>query len=478
MNIIFDYDTKKKQGIISSQNLDMIREHFSIANNNAKYTRRYNPYYPTRRYVITPTGRFDIGLIYDIIKFIKSQNIPYEITITDILTKELETQIEYTNLYKINLELRDYQLEAVIRSLKYGKGIIVLPTGAGKTAIIATLSKTILDTKKFKKCLIIVPSLQLVSQTYEDFIEYGINKSDVTKWSGEDEPNFKAPIIIANSSILLSDKQDKTILSKIDYLIIDEVHKIKLDTEISKLLKQINTNNRFGFTGTLPEDQIDEWNIIGKIGPVLYKEESKTFRDSDYISNILIKILKIKYKESPIYSNTYANPTDAYNVEYDFIKNNEFRNELITKLADKLDKNCLILVDRIDHGNIIKNILQQFTSKKVYFIYGDMELEEREKIKNLMENNNNIICIAMGAIFSTGINIKNIHYIIFTFAGKAKVKIIQSIGRGVRLHKDKVKLIVYDIVDCLKYSLLHLDKRINLYAQEKIEFEIKEIDQN
>ena len=113
--------------------------------------------------------------------------------------------------------------------------------------------------------------------------------------------------------------------------------------------------------------------------------------------------------------------------------------------------------------------------KKVYFIRGEVAVEDREHVKTLMEKDKNIIVIAISKIFATGVNIKNLHYIIFAGGGKAKVRIIQAIGRGLRLHKDKLNLIIIDIADELMYAQRHGKKRIQLYKKEFIKYGTKEI---
>jgi superfamily II DNA or RNA helicase len=163
-----------------------------------------------------------------------------------------------------------------------------------------------------------------------------------------------------------------------------------------------------------------------------------------------------------------------YQREMDFSISNSFRNGIICTIAKATKSNTLIMVDRIFHGEELFRLLNAEGHKKVHFIQGDVEVSQREEIRKLMESESDVICIAISSIFSTGINIKNIHNIIFCTPGKAKVKLIQSIGRGLRLHKDKTQLTVYDIADEFKYSNRHMEKRLKLYNQENIKYEIKE----
>jgi superfamily II DNA or RNA helicase len=154
----------------------------------------------------------------------------------------------------------------------------------------------------------------------------------------------------------------------------------------------------------------------------------------------------------------------------------QFRNNVIGKLSCKLANNTLILIDYIEHGETLyKTIKQICPDKQIYFIRGEVEVTEREKIRALIENRSDVIVVAISKIFSTGINIKNLHFIVFACGGKAKIKIVQSIGRGLRLHKDKDKLIIFDIADEFKYSTAHMQKRITLYEKEKIQYSIKDI---
>ena len=155
----------------------------------------------------------------------------------------------------------------------------------------------------------------------------------------------------------------------------------------------------------------------------------------------------------------------------------ENRNIFIGQLSNKLNNNTLILVNHIIHGeNLLEVVKNACTNKKIFFIRGDVEIEEREKIKKLMENSNDVICIAISAIFSTGVNIKNLHNILFVSGGKSFIRTVQSIGRGLRLHKDKSKLIIIDLSDNLHYGNKHSEKRKQIYNSEKIAYTEKDID--
>jgi superfamily II DNA or RNA helicase len=477
VQITLDYDSTRKKGIIVSDYLPNIREHFSVEDKQQVFKRRYAIGYrpQTRLYAITPQGRFEPRLIFSILEFLQNQDIQFNIELTDKFKDIIFIPELKENLTKLNLELRDYQEESVKLALKNKSGVIILPTSAGKTLVIATLVKSIQDQHDFK-ALILVPDIQLVAQTYSDFIDYGIPESEITKWTGSTEPDKNAKIVISNAQILLSEKQDLSLLKDIKLLVIDEVHKLKYGNKINKVVEQIPALFRYGFTGTLPDYKIDQWNIFGKIGRVIYFKESIDLRDQNYISQVHVAALKLTYKNIPQFTTpSMHNPTAGYEEEITWLQTNPYRNAIIIKLVNKSDKNTLIMVDRIAHGEELLRVLQESTNKQVHFVHGAVEIEEREMIRKLMEEHDNVACIAISKIFSTGINIKNLHNIIFAAIGKARIKIIQSIGRSLRKHSSKKLATIFDIWDNLRYGNKHMVERLALYDREQIPYSVTEL---
>jgi superfamily II DNA or RNA helicase len=226
----------------------------------------------------------------------------------------------------------------------------------------------------------------------------------------------------------------------------------------------------------MPDTKIDEWNIKGKMGKIIYHKKSIDLRDQNYISQVTVAILKVTYSILPKFTKpSAASPTAGYEEEIQFLQTNTFRNNLITKIVNGVDKNTLIMVDRIAHGEELLRVLSTGTKKKVYFVHGGIEVEERETIRRLMEEQDDVVCVAISKIFSTGINIKNLHNIVFAAIGKARIKIIQSIGRSLRKHASKKRATIFDIGDNLRYGNAHLVQRLELYDNEQIPYTITEI---
>lgn len=480
--IIFDYTKTNRKLIIKCEDSSIyenLREHFSVEDKNAAFkqrrfgTRRIK--LPTRKYVITPTGLCDLGLFWEIKKYLITNQITNNIILTEKLKEELNCGTSNPIFTDFKLTLRDYQEEVIARAIKNGWGTCVLGTGAGKTLTTAALIENYYKNSRNPttfKCIMIVPDLGLVQQTYDEFISSGISFK-VTKWTGHHKPDLTSNVIICNNQILVSQFKDSEWVKYVDLLVVDECHKVKPSNEISKIISAIKTSNRYGFTGTLPDNQLDKWFIIGKLGPVLYEKNSHDLRLESYLTNVEVKIINLNYGPCLI-----PNLTDSeYRNELNFIYTHEKRNKFISQLSNKLNNNTLILVNHILHGEALFNIIKDnCTSKKVFFIRGDVEIEEREKIKKLMESRNDIICVAISAIFSTGVNIKNLHNILFVSGGKSFIRTVQSIGRGLRLHANKSKLIIIDLCDNLRYGNQHSEKRKQIYNTEKIMYSEKNID--
>ena len=455
---------KNSQIVCDSDTLDLIRDNFSVPN-PAKRSGS-NRFIPARLYVITPTGRFESGMLKKIISFLESERIQYTIDkklndLFDVGFKNVPDKLIGFNIY----DYIYYQEEAIKTCLEQGRGVVLLPTAAGKTLTCAGLIENFKALKKKNDffTIVIVPSIQLVEQTANDFIEYGIE--NVRKWSGKNSVDIsERGVIVTNTQNLLSKNTDLSFLSDVDLIIIDEIHGVRKANSINDIFKFIKTENIFGFTGTLPVELIDQWNIIGRVGPILY--EKKGYEIETNLSAFSVYILKFK-AEKRTFKKNKDKPLEAYQNEVEYLVKNPRRNEVIKNLAIKLGTNTIVMVERIEHGEELERLIKNGTDKPVFFIHGNVDMEERERIRELMDKNNDIIIVAISKIFSTGINIPNLRNIIFASTGKAKIRIMQTIGRALRKHPTKSMAYIFDIADNTTYGSQHLQQRKLLYINEK-----------
>lgn len=466
---------------------DVIRNEFSYDNPAARFSR--NSQLPSRLHSISRKGYCYVGMLWRIKKFLKAQNMGISLDISprvkEIMIKPIKAEVALVPNKKY--VIRDYQLESVKNGMKIGGGICLVGTGGGKSLIIATMLQTIFkNVNPNFKALLVVPNLSLVNQMYNDFKNYECEFS-YSKWSGKNNLNSDVNVIIVNTGYLQSSstryEEFKEVFMQQEYLFYDEVHLFGNEPEpkATKLLKQCNFKNVFGFTGSLSENTYQTDNVYGYFGPNFYIKSSKSLRDEKYISNIDVNIVTLNhvYDHENLYKKDDKELTeiDLYNIEIDYITLSKFRNSAIKRICKGLNGNTLILVDRIIQGEILLRTLGELEGKRVFFIHGGMPVDERQSIQDEMEKSNDIICIAISKIFSTGISINNIKYGIFYYIGKAWNKTIQSIGRGLRLHESKEKFILFDICDNLVFSSKHKESRKNIYEHQKIpykEFSINE----
>jgi superfamily II DNA or RNA helicase len=469
-HISVTYDKKSGYLKCSPNIFKLVREKFSIKNPSYQ-SRKFVP----RLYSITPAGAFQVGMWNEIEHYIRSLNIPVKITISDEFKNQFNPQTNIKEISKIDgFTYYDYQEDSLNEFIKNGRGISLVATGGGKALIAGGLCKTFLDHYPHFKIIIVVPNVSLLNQLYYSFLdEFGI--SCISRWGDGKLPDLSQNILIANSQILTSDiKATLAVVGNYDVVIVDEVHTInEKKNKISKVVHNITTPFKFGLTGTLPDSIMAGWNVIGKIGPIVYEKTSYELRKQGTITDVKIKMVLCQHERVPVFL-TGPNPTDKYNAEYDYVINYAPRNDVIKKLCDKLVGNTLIVVDRLDYISVLKKLLEG-GDKKIFVITGDTPTSERTEIQNTMDKEDGIICVAMSKCFSTGISIKNLHYAIFAYMGKGGVKTVQTIGRTVRKHSSKEVAVIFDIADNLEYSRKHAKERLQIYKEQKIEYSITKI---
>lgn len=382
---------------------------------------------------------------------------------------------------------RDYQ-ERLLQSLVVaGRGVIVSPTRSGKSLILAGLCHNMLLNRNkngIHNILIIVPNIQLVSQMYKDFCEYQLDSQwNIIKFSAEQDKKNKKKnidfvfnddnnIIISNSQWLMIHGDE---VPYIDCIIQDECHGVKRSSELSKLVKSVKIPFKFGCTGTLPKEQIDKWNIAGVFGPVLDEIEIKELQEKNVLADVSINPIKfvhsLKENFKQINTEQVIDPFEIAQSEYKnesmYLAQHTQSNKIITNIAKQLiiknpNWNGLILFDYTLSGESLFELLDW---KDKHYIDGTVSLDVRTDIVDQMNNpNGGHITVANCKCFGTGITIKNIQCIILVTNQSAVTKVIQAIGRGLRI-EDKPTLYVFDIFHNYKYSEKHFKERTQLYKQ-------------
>jgi len=365
-----------------------------------------------------------------------------------------------------NIKPRPYQYKAVYEAIKNNRKLLLSPTGSGKSLMIYSIVRYYAATAK--KILIVVPTTSLVEQMVSDFTEYGWDADSFIHkiYSGRDK-NTDKPIIISTWQSIY--KFPKRYFDDIDCVIGDEAHLFKSKSLTGIMTKLHNAKYRFGFTGTLDGSKTHKWVLEGLFGD--YERVTKTddLIKSGYLSKFRIKILLCKH--APQHFETYHD-------EMDYLVEHTGRNNLIKNLVKDIKGNTLVLFNYIEkHGEPLHELINNTIDpeRKLFFVHGGTDVEDREEVRQITETENNAVIIASYGTFSTGINIKRLHNIIFASPSKSRIRNLQSIGRVLRKGEGKDIATLYDIADDIggqNYTLRHLNERVNIYNDENFKYEV------
>ena len=367
------------------------------------------------------------------------------------------------------IKLRDYQVETINNFLQNPQSLQEVATGAGKTIITATLSKLV---EPYGRSIVVVPNKSLVTQTEEDYINCGL---DVGVYFGDRKELGKTHTICTWQSLNILDKKHKdgdAVLSLAEFLedvstiIIDEVHQAKAEV-LKKLLTQ-NLRNapiRWGLTGTIPKEKFEFESIHASLGPVIGNISAKELQDKGVLSDCHVNVVQLI--DTVAHSN--------YQEELKYLVTNTNRIEYIGKLLNSVSQsgNTLILVDRISAGEMLQEIIPDSV-----FIKGDVKLKDRKDTYDEIQDATNKVIIATYGVAAVGINIPRIFNLVLIEPGKSFVRVIQSIGRGVRKAKDKDFVQIWDITSTCKFAKRHLTQRKKFYKEAQYPFTIEKVDWN
>ena len=393
----------------------------------------------------------------------------------DVVTK-------FSNSLGQKFEARDYQIDAIFHSLKRNRTLLVSPTASGKSFIIYSLIRYyshLIKEESNNRILLIVPTTSLVEQMYTDFESYGWNVKKYCHrlYSGYSNQTDKKVLISTWQSLY---KLPKEYFKQFGCVFGDEAHLFKSKSLTEIMTKLIDCKYRIGLTGTLDGAHTHKLVLEGLFGAVNKVTTTKKLMDKKQLSNLAVRCLILKHSEA----NCKIISKGKYQDEIDYLVGSTARNNFIRNLALKIKGNTLILFQLVEkHGKNLHQIIQDKAEdgRKVFYIYGGVETEEREKARAIVEKEDNAIIVASYGTFSTGINIKNLHNIIFASPSKSRIRNLQSIGRGLRLGDNKVNATLYDIADDLiykskeNYTLKHFQERINIYTEEEFDYEIHNI---
>ena len=423
------------------------------------------------------TKEIYIGLLDRIVQFCKDHGYTYEFKdnkyyglpfeVNDGISKEgVKDYVTAISRHKP----RDYQIEGVYDALRHNRKLLISPTASGKSLMIYSLVRYYVE--KQQNILIVVPTTSLVEQMYKDCEDYGWNVGSYCHkvYAGKERETNSQVIITTWQSIY---KLPTQYFSRFNVVIGDEAHQFKSKSLISIMTKLANAKYRFGFTGTLDGTQTHKWVLEGLFGPSYKIIKTDELMSKGHLAKLDINVILLKH---------LPNKFETYEDEVKYIIGHERRNRFIKNLALDLKGNTLILFARVEgHGQPLYELINnsnQIENRQVFFIHGGVDTEDREKVREITEKENNAIIVASYGTFSTGINIKNLHNVIFASPSKSRIRNLQSIGRVLRKGDKKTKATLYDIADDISYksrknyTLNHLIERIKIYNEENFNYDI------
>lgn len=447
---------------------------------------KFHPKYRARmwdgkiRLINNLSGTCYAGLAQRIKKFCDARG--YSFSFDDELLYENVSEFELTEFIKsLNIpdkyKSRDYQIDSILKCLRSTRRTLVSPTSSGKSFMIYVLMRWYQE--RGHKGLVIVPTIGLVTQMESDFRDYGYTGKIHTSIGGLlKSDNIDADIVITTWQSLNNGKtrMPKSWYHQFGAVFGDEAHGCKATSLIQILSSLQQCRYRFGTTGTLDGNPLNEATIEGLFGPKYQAVSTKQLMEQGYVSKLKIQCIVLKYSDE--ISRNMRGKT--YNEEIDFLVSSTARNKFIKNLTLSLKGNKLVFFRIVDHGKTLYDLIQSQSDHSTFYIDGSISAADRESIRKAIEEEHNATLIASLGTTSTGVSINKLHHMIAASPSKSKIKVLQSIGRMLRLHEEKQEhgAILYDIVDDLSYksyqnfTLKHFLERVKIYDAEEFEYEI------
>ena len=431
-------------------------------------------------------GELYTGLLPYLTKYLEDYEEDYTVSEELQDEKQIDRQILDGFIRQLRLRSRgksikprDYQINAVEYAIRKHRALLLSPTASGKSLIIYILVRyymLLLEDKATDKVLILVPTTSLVEQMSSDFIDYGWQEAYIQKvYSGHDKIVSKRVVISTWQSLY---KMPKKYFEQFGCVIGDEAHLFKAKSLTSILTKLHLCKYRFGLTGTLDGMQTHRLVLEGLFGSLNKVVTTKELIDEKTLSSFKIRSVVLTYPEDEC----KLVKDMKYQDEIDYIVTHQKRNKFIKDLTLSLNSNTLVLFQFVEkHGSVLYSEIKNATDRQVFYVFGGTDTQTREQIREITEKEKNAIIVASYGTFSTGINIRNLHNIVFASPSKSRIRTLQSIGRGLRRSESKDSATLYDIADDFTYkskrnfTINHFMERINIYNEEQFDYEIKRI---
>ena len=370
-----------------------------------------------------------------------------------------------------SIELRDYQTDAVVHAIRNNRSLLLSPTASGKSLIIYLLSRWY----ESNRILILVPTTSLVEQMYTDFLDYGYLENKMQKIYQGYTKDISSEVTISTWQSLY--KMPRKFFEQFGCILGDEVHLFKAKSLTNIMNKMHMTKYRHGFTGTLDGTQTHRLILEGLFGSVNKVTSTKELMEKKTLAKLKIKCIVLQYPDADCKFMKDQN----YQDEVDLIVRDERRNKFILNLTTHLKGNTLVLFQFVEkHGAVLYDMMKDL-NRKVFYVHGGTDTQTREEIREITENEKNAIIVASYGTFSTGINIRNLHNVVFSSPSKSRIRVLQSIGRGLRTTNDKTGATLIDIADDFtwkskqNFTLRHFMERINIYNEEEFDYTIKNL---
>jgi superfamily II DNA or RNA helicase len=424
------------------------------------------------------------GLMVDLLQYCKSEGYSIDFDKSLIPRKvDKETYDEWLDTLSIKSKGNDikphwYQYDSVHHAINKERALLKLPTSAGKSLIIALLTKW--EIANNGRVLILVPTDVLRYQMNDDLIDYTLfTQDEIQVLDPKNKKQKSCRVVITTWQTAV--KQSKEWLEDFTMLLNDEVHLATGKSLQTINEKMVNASYKIGLTGTLKDAKCHIMQLTGLFGDVFAPISTRQMIDEGAASQIGVQGFVLEFQDEERKAVKEMN----YQGEIDFIINHDRRNKFIAKLGTHFkDENTIILFNRVEHGKILYRMVEEQlagTGRKVYLIFGGTAKDHRQEAKKNLETEVGSVVIASYGVFATGVSINNLHNAIFAHPTKSKIISLQSLGRLLRKHKSKAKAKMFDLVDdlCWKkaqnYAYKHGIERLKFYAAEEHELSVKKV---